>query len=157
MTIMAIDIFGLIAGLVAALGGPTGVLSTVIATVVAFASPFLFNILHLNASDTRRSYIQDAIKNALAYGVSVVAKQPNGNDLVAVKDDVIAVAKIYMNELVPEGLAKLKITDAGLTQLLEAGLVTGVDDLSKLLGNLIPRQAAAAAVTPTTKTVYIAK
>ena len=140
---MTIDILSTIAAVVTALGGPTGVLSTVISVVVATGAPFIFNVLHLNAQDARRSYIQDAIKNALAYGVSVVAKQPNGNDLVAVKDDVIAIAKAYMQELVPEGLAKLKITDAGLTQLLESGLVTGLDDLSGLLENLIPRQAAA--------------
>lgn len=138
------DILNSISAFVVALG-PTGVLQSVIALVVASSAPFIFNVLHLTATDSRRAYIQDAIKNALAYGVSVVAKQPNGTDLVAVKDDVIAIAQAYMKELVPEGLAALKISDAGLTQMLEAGMVSGLDDLSALLGNLIPRNAAVVA------------
>ena len=137
------DLLSTIASFVSALG-PSGILESAIAMVVTALAPFVANVLHLTATDSRRAYIQDAIKNALAYGVSVVAKNPNTGDLLSVKDDVIAVAKAYLNELVPEGLAHLKISDAGLTQLLESGLSAGLDELSTLLGGLVARNKAVA-------------
>lgn len=141
---MILDLLSNIGVFFTAFTTPGGLFMGVATVAAAAVTPYIANFLHLNATDSRRAYIQDAVKNALAYGVSVVSKNPNATDLVAVKDDVIAIAKVYLNTLVPEGLAALKVdNDAALTQLLEAGFTNGLDELSSLLGNLIPRQAAA--------------
>ena len=112
---------------------PGGIVSGALTLVAATVTPYILNMLHLSAQDNRRAYIQDAIKNALAYAVSVAAKNPQTVDLIAIKDDIIEIAQAYMKELVPQGLAELQISDSGLGQLLEVGLVNDLDNLSALL------------------------
>jgi len=126
----------------------------VIAALVASIVPYIWQFLHLQAGDVRRAYLSDAITNALNYAVSVAAKNPSSTDLASVRDDVIKTAAAYLKELTPEALAKLGVTDAGLSQLLEAKFVQGLDNLSDLFIKLAPGGAnvpAANVVVTTSK------
>ena len=111
---------------------------TMILTGIAGAiSPHIYDFLKLSAADKRRAYLNDAIHNALAYGVSVAAKKPDAQDLVSAKDDVIATAKIYLQSLTPEVLTKLGVgSDEQLTQLIESRFASTFDWLGDLLVKL---------------------
>src|SRR5271170_1827244 len=91
--------------------GLTNILQIAATAAVRIIVPFLANWLHLQSQDIRRGYLQDALKNALNYAISMLAKNPDNNDLIIVKNDVIAIAKEYLKTMTPTALAKLGLKD----------------------------------------------
>lgn len=109
--------------------------------------------LHVNKTSSLRKDAVDTIHNALMFGIAEVAKGRSASPLDILKDDslmneVKALATDYLNENASALLAKLKLSDTGIANVLSSKLLSSLNDYSFHNGQIVKAASPPAPATP---------
>lgn len=108
---------------------PWGLLQPLIYGLIAtFLLKPIYTQLNISSASKVRTDMQAAIQNALSFGIAKSKGSPeNIMDDVELWNDLINVAKDYLNENADTLMKQLGITDSNLTKALEAQVLSAVN------------------------------
>lgn len=97
-------------------------LATAITPFVAWAVYKAGQLLHVQLTAAQTQTLETAMQNGINFALSQAQTYADAHGIVPTKSDLIATATNYVLPKVPDALAKLGISPAGVAQRIEARL-----------------------------------